>query len=87
MPPMPSSMHLALSQERVCSYLCERTAHLNIHVHVIYYRCTPATHNHAVAALSFEEGYYANDQELTHCLRRIAKAGRGRFHSFRGPGS
>ena len=73
-------------QERICCFLREKRAHYDINIYVIYYSYTPATLSHAVAALNIEEGCYANDQETTHCLQQIAKAGGGQFHYFKGPG-
>ncbi|CAI8007237.1 von Willebrand factor A domain-containing protein 3A [Geodia barretti] len=70
--------------ETICSFLQEKTS-TQQRVNVVFYRHRPRTENHAVAGMSFEEGYYANEQELTHRLQKIATAGHGRFHSFKGP--
>ena len=79
------AVYLALPQETICSFLQEKTS-TQQRVNVVFYRHRPPTENHAVAGMSFEEGYYANEQELTHRLQKIATAGHGRFHSFKGPG-
>ena len=72
-------------QETICSFLHENTQR-NLHLNVVLYRHSPPSVSHAVAGIRFEEGFYANEQELTHNLREIATAGNGRFHNFKGPG-
>lgn len=71
----------------MCSFLGEKTTtQENVHVNVVFHRQCPPSESHAVAGIRFEEGYYADEQELTRCLQQIAVAGKGRFHSFKGPG-
>ena len=75
----------SILQGEICGFVRENIAQAKVRVHVIYYRYTPPTTSHAIAGLSFDEECYANDRELTHLLQEIATAGKGRFHSFKGP--
>ena len=55
---------------------------------MVQYHPTATTLGQTVArcTLSTEGGRYGNEEEITHFLQKIAVAGRGRFHSYKGPG-